>query len=217
MRTGACRSCNRVGELLSYDTRLWFVVIFIPVIPLGRKRIIDECMSCRRHFVAQADAYEQAKQLQTSGSMDRFRREPTAEVALEAHGQLLAFHEHDQAAEFRAAVLDRFPEDAGLRAGLALQLEQVAAYDEAAKLHEDAFAIDPDLPEARIGVALRRMVAGELDEARALLDFLEEPGAGQHHPIVALDTLSGYYQRAGRHEEALTIGEHLLREIPNAG
>ncbi len=217
VRTAACRSCNRVGELLSYDTRLWFVVFFIPVIPLGRKRIIDQCPACSRHYVAKADAFAQAKQLQTSGSLDHFRREPTPEVALEAHGQLLAFHEHDQAAEFRASVLDRFPEHAGLRAGLAAHLEQVAAYDEAAKLYEDAYQLDPDLPEARVGVARRRMIAGELDEARQLLDFLEVPGAGGHHPLGPLDVLSNYYQRAGRHEEALALGEHLLREIPEAG
>src|SRR4051812_40915606 len=154
-RTAPCRSCHRVGVLTSYDTRLWFVIAFIPVIPLGRKRIIDECPACTRHMVADAAAYEQARQLQTSGSMERYRREPTPEVALEAHGQLLAFHEHEQAAEFRESVLGRFPEHAALRSGLASQLEQAASYEEAAALHDAALELEPDLPEARVGVAMR--------------------------------------------------------------
>ncbi len=217
VRTAACRSCHRVVELVSYDTRLWFVVVFIPLIPLGRKRILDQCPACSRHFVAKADVYEEAKQLQTSGSLDRFRREPTPEIALEAHGNLLAFHEHEQAAEFRASVLGRFPGHAGLRASLAAHMREVAAYDEAANLYEAAYELDPDLPEARIGVAQSKMALGELDEARRLLDFLEVPGSGQHYPLGLLDVLSTYYQRQGRHEEALALGEHLLRELPEAG
>lgn len=42
-RISVCRACGRQGMLESYDTRLWFVIVFIPIIPLGRKRIIDQC------------------------------------------------------------------------------------------------------------------------------------------------------------------------------
>ena len=61
------------------------------------------------------------------------------------------------------------------------------------------------------------MAVGELDEARRLLDFLETPGAGQHYPLGPIDVLSVHYQKQGRHEEALSIAAHLLREIPEAG
>lgn len=115
VRNAACRSCNRVGNLESYDTRLWFVIVFIPVIPLGRKRILDACPSCTRHYVVKADVYEQTKQLQTSASLDRFRRESSTDSAIEAHGQLLGFHEYQQAAEFRQTALAKFPDHAGLR------------------------------------------------------------------------------------------------------
>src|SRR5262245_51958331 len=109
VRTAACASCQRVGALESYDTRLWFVILFIPIIPLGRKRILDSCGACNRHFVANADAYEQAKQLQTSASIEQFQREPSPETALAAHAQLLAFREDDRAAEFRGEALAKFP------------------------------------------------------------------------------------------------------------
>jgi tetratricopeptide (TPR) repeat protein len=217
VRTSTCGSCRRVGNLESYDTRLWFVILFIPVLPLGRKRIIDKCPYCTRHMAADADTYEQARQLQTSGSIERYRREPSPEAALEAHANLLAFHEHDQAREFRGTVLERFPDHAGLRAGLAAQLLQVSAYDDSAALYESALELDPDMPEARVGVARRWMALGKLDEARGLLDFLEAPGAGEHYSLGPLDQLSTYYQRQGRHEEALGIAEHLLHEIPQAG
>jgi tetratricopeptide (TPR) repeat protein len=217
VRTAPCRSCGRVANLESYDTRLWFVIIFIPVIPLGRKRVIDACPLCTRHFVADADKYEEARQLQVSAAQDQFRRDPSPQAALQVHATLLGFHETEQAAKFRQAARERFPADAEMMAGLAAQLEHVASYQEAAELHDVAHRLDPELPEARVAIAMRKMAAGELDEARRLLDFLEVPGAGQQYPLGPLDVLSTYYQKTGRHEEALEIAEHLLREIPAAG
>ena len=215
-RTAPCHSCHRVANLESYDTRLWFVVIFIPIIPLGRKRIIDACPFCRRHFAANADTYEQSKQLQISGSLEEYRRAASPESALKAHGQLLGFRDFEQAGQFRRNALERFPNHAGLRVGLASQLEHFAIYDEAPKLFEKGLALEPDMPEARVGVARWKMAAGDLAGARQLLDFLEAPGAGQHHALGPIDVLSGYYQRQGRHEEALELAQHLLRELPES-
>jgi tetratricopeptide (TPR) repeat protein len=216
-RTDACKSCGKVSVLESYDTRLWFVIVFIPVIPLGRKRIMDKCPRCTRHYALDLHKYEQARQLQISSALERFRREQSPEAVLEAHGQLLAFLENDQAAQFRATALEKYPAHAPLRAQLAAQLEHAASYAESSKLYEAALKQDPELPEARVGVARRRMVEGELDEARRLLGFLEVPGAGQLHAIGPLDVLSGYFQKAGRHDDALALATVLLREIPAAG
>ena len=215
VRTAACKSCGRVVNLVSYDTRLWFVVVFIPIVPLGRKRIIDQCPSCTRHYVLKADVYEQTKQLQTSASLERFRREPSADAAVQAHGQLLAFHEHEQAAEFRQTALGRFPNHAGLRAGMASQLRDMSSFAESAKLFQESFDLDPTLPEARVGVAQQKMGAGNLEEAENLLDLLMEPGAGQRYSLAPLDSLAGYFQQAGRHAEAMKIAQVLLREIPS--
>ena len=62
VRHGVCRSCGAEGPLESYDTRLWFVVVFIPVIPLGRKRIIDQCSRCSRHWAASQDQWERSEE-----------------------------------------------------------------------------------------------------------------------------------------------------------
>ncbi len=36
-----CSSCGAPGELTSYDTTLYVTVVYVPIIPLGRKRVID--------------------------------------------------------------------------------------------------------------------------------------------------------------------------------
>jgi tetratricopeptide (TPR) repeat protein len=217
VRVGNCAACHHHGKLESYDTRLWFVILFIPIIPLGRKRIMDNCPSCSRHYAADADSYEQAKQLQTSGSLEQYQREPSPETALMVHAQMLSFREHEQAAEFRSAALARFPKHVRLRVGMAQHLRDMSAYNEANQLFKEALELDGDDPDARAGVALVKMTENDLDGARTLLAHLEEPGAAQQYDLGPLDILAGYYQRAGRHEEALALAEVLLREWPTAG
>ncbi len=217
VRQGVCQSCHDETTLSSYNTRLWFVIVFIPIIPLGRKRIMDKCSRCQRHWAAQADEWEMSRQLQISGAMERFRSQPTPEVALEVHGSLLSFHQHDEATRLRDGVLEQFPDSASLRAGLASHLEQTGNWAGATPLYEAAFSLNPDDPAARSGVAVRHIQTGMLDEARELLDFLDKPGSSQLYSLEPLDQLAGAMQTAGRHEEAVQLCERLLSELPEIG
>jgi len=217
VRTGACEFCRRVVNLRSYDTRLWFVIVFVPVIPLGRKRVLDQCPSCTKHRVMSARDYADLRQQQISESMDRFAAEPSPQAALAAHATILAFRDFERAAELRKDALSRFPNHVGMLAGMASHLEQVSAPDEAAKLYEAALALQPDMPRARAGVAMRRMSEGSLEEARSLLEHLEIPGASSEHSLEPLNVLAAHYQKQGRHAEALELAGHLLRETPAVG
>ena len=214
VRSGVCRSCRRSGALESYDTRLWFVVIFVPVIPLGRKRIIDQCPFCRRHYVASKDQYEVSRQLNISAARDEYREQPSPQTALAVHVTMLGFHDYTGAEAFRHEVLERFPKNAELNAALASHLEQVAQYDEAVKLYQSAFELRPDLPQARIPIARQRMRAGDLDEARKLLEFLLARGAAQMYSLAPLEDLAHCYQKARRHADALKLCEHIVAELP---
>lgn len=216
-RLGACRSCGHTGTLESYDTRLWFVIIFIPVIPLGRKRIIDQCSHCQRHYVASKDQYEMSRQLGISAAQEQFREHPTPEAALELHATLLAYHDHEGAAAFSAEALKQFPQSGELCVGLASHMEQVSRYAEAAQFYEKAFELRPDLPQVRDAQARKKINENKLEEARDLLDFLMHPGAGQTYPFGTLDQLAFAYQKLGRHEETLELYQHLLNEFPHVG
>ena len=219
VRTAACHSCHRVANLESYDTRLWFVVIFIPIIPLGRKRIIDQCPRCRRHFAADADTYEQSKQLQVSGSLDEYRRSASPESALKAHGQLLGFRDFVQAGEFRRNALERFPDHAGLLGGLAAPARALR------QLRAGAGAVQPGLgPGARHAGGTHRGStledgcgrSGRCRTATSLISWrVPEPGSSTHW--ARSTRLAGSFQRWGRHSEALELAGHLLQELPKIG
>jgi len=211
-RTSACHSCGRTVELVSYDTRLWFVVFFIPIFPL--KRILDYCPACTRHYAVEADKWETAKQLEVSGAQEKFRTEPTADNAIAAHQQLLHFHQVDEAAEFQKTMTAKFADNAKVHAYLGAALAHIGKLDEAKPFYVRALELRPDLPEARIGVALAHIREGKLDDARKLLDFLEQPGASKLYSLEGLDKLARAYQNASRHDEALEIFSVIQRELP---
>jgi tetratricopeptide (TPR) repeat protein len=214
-RPGTCQQCGRSVVLASYDTRLWFVVFFIPIIPLGRKRIVEYCPACTRHYVLDLQKWETTKQLEISGALDKFRSQPTPEAAIEVHQALVNFHQSAQAAEFRQVMQEKFADNARVQAYLGAILVRLGRLDEATPRFERALALRPDLPEARVGVAEARMRAGRPDEARPLLDFLEKPGAAQLYSLAPLETLARSFQQARRHQEALDLLAKLIEALPS--
>ena len=176
-RAATCPHCGGQVELASYDTRLWAVIFFIPIFPLGRKRIIDYCPACTRHYVVEADKWETSKQLEVSGAEEKFRTSQLPEDAMALHQQLMNFHQLDQAAEFRKTMREKFADNAKVHVYLGASLEHFGKLDESAEMFQRALDLRPDLPEARVGVAHSCVRAGKLDEARKLLDHLEKPGA----------------------------------------
>ncbi len=72
---GVCRACQRITTLSTYDTRLYVVVLMVPIIPLGRKRIIDQCAACSRHMVLPFPEWQCAQQ-RTEQSVQAWRRSP---------------------------------------------------------------------------------------------------------------------------------------------
>lgn len=123
---GECRQCRQPATLRSYDTGHYFVVLFIPLIPLGKKRIIDECSRCQRHWVAKQGDYEVAQRKTIAAALEAYQDEPSAEKALQLHATLLGYGEHTQAAKFRAEATEAYPENGEFFGGLAAQLEQAA-------------------------------------------------------------------------------------------
>jgi len=217
IRPGQCRSCNRHVQLQSYDTRLWFVIVFIPIIPLGRKRILDSCPSCRRHYVSDLHKWETARQLEVSGAMDKFQSSPTPENAIAVHQQMLGFHQVTEATQFEKTMLAQFPDSAKIYAYLGSAQDHIGRRDQAAESYKRALELRPDLPEARIGMARAHIREGRLDDARKLLDFLEKPGSAQLYSLEVLETLAYAYQNRSQHREALELFGRLLEEFPKLG
>ena len=214
LRTGICRRCQREATLKSYDTRLFIIVFFIPVWPLGRKRIIDQCPHCTGHYIMNARQWEVSGQLNASDAKTRFANEPTAESAARAHAQLLSYFQYEEARELRDQALSRLPDDGALRADLGWQLRACDQHAEALQMFDEALRLRPDLPSARSGKAPYLIAQDKLDEARELVDFLMEPGAAQMYDLGPLISLFGQLQASRRPDDALELVPHIMQELP---
>jgi tetratricopeptide (TPR) repeat protein len=214
---GVCKSCGAEGILESYDTRLWIVVLYVPIIPLGRKRIIDYCSRCTRHYPLSRSQWEKIRHENVSGALAKYQANPSPEMALEVHGTLLGFHLAEEASKLREVVITEFPGSAEMHEGLGFQLHEKGQSAAAAAMFEKALKIQPDRPEARWGVARARINEGQLDQARDLLRFLEKAGSVQSYSLAPLEVLARAYQRSGRHHEALELCRFLLTEQPGRG
>lgn len=213
-RQGACHSCGRDTTLTSYNTRLWFVIAFIPIIPLGRKRIIDDCPICRRHFVVDLKKWETAKQLEISAALDKYRTTPNHETAIAVHQQLLKFHQIAQADEFQKELIEKYGEQALVPCYVGATLEHRGLAMKADPYYAKAFQLRPDLPQARVGVAMKALRENRLTDAMELLDFLDKPGSAQLYSLEPLEILGNALQKSGNHEHALRMYQRLLLELP---
>ena len=214
-RRTVCSSCGREAMMESYDTRLFFCFLFIPLIPLKRVRVLDMCPSCRVHRTVHPAEYEAGRQLHVSGALEEFRKQPTPANAVKVHAAMLAFHENDRALEFRTGADDMLGKDAQSMADIGSQLLQTSQADAAGPYFERAHVLRPDLPQARIGLALRRLNEARLDEAHSLLDFMEKPGSSQLYDLKPLLMLAERYHATGRRAEALGVYKFLLTELPH--
>src|SRR5687768_9883119 len=108
-RTGECEACHRGALLTSYDTRLWFTFLFIPVIPLGKKRILDYCSSCTTHRAMALAEWEAAKKKGMEEAARKALAEPgNAEAQIALHRTCLIMGEWDKADAFQKKLEDEF-------------------------------------------------------------------------------------------------------------
>ena len=47
---GECRHCHQETTLRSYDTTSYVTILYLPILPLGKKRIGRECSICGKHY-----------------------------------------------------------------------------------------------------------------------------------------------------------------------
>ncbi len=213
-RKAVCNHCHNMATMTSYDTRLWCVFLFIPVIPLGRKRVIDMCDACSYHYAQKAGEYETGRLQALARATEQLRSEGTVNAGLEMHATLLAYREMEEADELRGTLIKQYPDNVKLLTGIANHLKEIGLAKEARQTWNKLHKLDPELPEPRYWLSFDKMSRGRLDEARELLRFLEAPGSETHYNYDALLSLAELYQQKDRHDEVLEITNLVAERFP---
>lgn len=210
---GVCESCGNETILEDYETGHYFCLIFIPVIPLGRKQIIGYCPACTRHRAMPLDEWKRLKENAINEGMTQLaanKEDPGAAMTL--IGTLTGFNERQQAEELAEATQKSFHDNVDVQLFLGAWYEQQGRTDKADACFARAFEIDPNHPAAIRAEGVGMIGQGRLDEARALLDKLAPPSPDYDPSIFFL--LACAYQDHNQHDKAMELFEFINQNTP---
>ncbi|MDA0588307.1 MAG: hypothetical protein O2820_09085 [Planctomycetota bacterium] len=213
---GVCDSCHQAGDLETYETRLWFVVIFVPIIPLGKKQILDSCPKCRRHRVIALDEWQKIRDeaIQNSaGQLDEQRDDP--EAGLQMLHTLAGFRKTDEATKLARLLKARHPEHADLQYNVGGWLDFAGFKEEAGECFERAFELNAENQDYQRAYGISLAHKGTVDRAHELLAVFEPPS--RHYDPGTLLYLAQQCQANGDPQRAVDILRKVLKATPHWG
>ncbi|MHC4623821.1 MAG: tetratricopeptide repeat protein [Planctomycetota bacterium] len=200
---GECESCGREVILSSYDTTLYFVVIFVPLIPLGKKRVIWQCPVCKKHRHVSLAKWRQGKEKALGEARAKYEANPRdRNAAEELVSAFISYQEQDGFLEAVPEIAENHGRDAKLMKLVGrfyASLGYLAEADEAlcASLWVGE---DREVNEMLAEVLVRKL---EPDAAGPYLQHLiDEQVSGK---VGLLVFLAEGYQAVGEHGKALEV------------
>lgn len=210
---GVCESCGRASVLQDYETGHYFCIIFLPIIPLGRKQVVGYCSSCTRHRAMPLAVWKQIKQdAINKGMADLAANKQDPQVAMSLINTLTGFHEHQQASDLADAMQSSFRNDCDVQLFLGGWHEQQGRNIKADACFARAYEIDPSHPGAIRAEGVGLIGQGRLEEARALLDQLAPPSP--HYDPAVFFILAGAYQQRNQHAQAVEMYDFIKKNSP---
>jgi tetratricopeptide (TPR) repeat protein len=213
---GQCEFCKRIVELQNYETTLCACVIFIPVIPLGRKQILNYCPNCRRHRVASMAKWREVKNSTIDSGLAKLAESPDDPTAVcRLLGTYMGFRQFTEMTDLAGAAQRQFFDNPAVQVQTAVCFEQVERKKEAEAGWRRALELEPQNLVARRGLIRRQFDNGALAES---LRLLKSP------PAIVPSAEPGLYmalaqalQAQGSHREALDLLQEVLVAVPRFG
>ncbi|MGA1825925.1 MAG: hypothetical protein ACMUIP_14815 [bacterium] len=211
---GVCEYCGKQVTLTSYDTRLFFVLIYIPVLPLGQKRVINDCSSCRKHRVMPLNEYTHVTQNSVDEALSRYHSEPdNKQLALDALDTLFSLNKYDEANTVMQSIEKNFPHDAELLFKFAAWLEYSGEKIRSDEYFQKAFNADRNYKPARRAMGVIKIEEGNFQEAESLVHDLINP-EGDFDPSVVY-ILARKYKETNDPQKALHYYKQLIMNEPS--
>ncbi|HQK75427.1 MAG TPA: hypothetical protein PKZ25_04465, partial [Candidatus Hydrogenedentes bacterium] len=209
---GACEYCHNITTLLSYDTQRYLVALYVPLIPIGRYRVLRECPACTKHKAAKLAAWESAKAAARERALQTLRTPSDSRQAVdEAVGGVLAFHDAGTFDEIVPMLVERYPNDPDMAGLIGSGCHFFNRLEEACNALRVSLAGKEDPAVRReLGLVLIRMRrAGEAREVLQPLLVEGHPENLQHWFLLAAAC-----QADGDHRAALDLISDANRLYP---
>ncbi|WP_020473024.1 tetratricopeptide repeat protein [Zavarzinella formosa] len=207
-----CEFCNRQTDLSSYDTTLFFVVAFIPLIPIRRLRVLRSCAVCQKHRLISLAKWEAAKSSDSGELLEALKSDPdNRETIMRAIRFSMAYQDEPLFNNTVEALAAARTDDAEIQTLLGHGYSYFSRWPEAGEAFEAAVQAG-DSEERRESLAWALLKQDRPDEAKPwlqhVLDNKKRDAAGMVYHLVK------GYQAQGRHEEALEIMDERDKVFP---
>jgi tetratricopeptide (TPR) repeat protein len=200
---GVCGFCGGVGDLESYDTTLFFVVLFIPLLPLGKKRILEKCPSCQQHRALPLKEWEAHKAQDIDRLLARLQENPDdRDTILEALALAASYQDEPLLDKLAPALAQHRRDDAAIQAQLGAAYSYFGRRTEAEAAYRNSLAVADD-PRVREMLGLCLIKQGRPDEAAPYLAHIITQKDADQVGLIYL--LVEAYQAQGMHTDALEL------------
>ena len=209
---GKCEFCNQNATLKTYNTLKTFSLLFIPLISLGEKKIIDKCSICGRHKAVSIKKWEKLKTESIKLVFDDWIQQPDS---IETINGLLDtiqyFRDADKLNYISDEIYNRYSNNAGVINRLGNVFKSLNQFSKAEKAYRKSLQIEDNKP-VRENLAEVLMKNSKPDEAKQLIwHIVTEKDMGK---IYYIYLLIESYQFIGEHIKALEIIEDCVNNLP---
>jgi predicted Zn-dependent protease len=211
-RKGTCSYCNRVGELESYDTTLYFVVLFLPIIPMGSKRVLEACPHCRKHRALSLKKWEAIKAQDIARLLEQLEKDPDdRNNVMAAIGLAVSYQDEGLFDKLAGTLASHRRDDAAIQSQLGAAFGYFSRHPEAEAAYRASLAVE-DNPSVRQQLALALLKQDRPEDSvpylQHVLDNKTQESAGLIFLIVEA------YQAKGMHQEALAVMDQRAIAFP---
>lgn len=210
-REGVCRHCHRTAKLTSYDTRLYVVALMIPVFPLRKRRIIEQCGVCKRHLALPLKEWQVAQD-RSRATIDQYRTaRRDAAMAEECLRACLGYRDRATFGPLADELASDFADNPRILCMIAAGHTLFGGHAEAEQLLRRALALADDA-ETREMLAETLLNQGRPEEAEPLLAHIVDHGIPDR--VDNLYALARTWQFKGEHERALAVFDQCEALLP---
>jgi tetratricopeptide (TPR) repeat protein len=209
---GTCEFCKRYTNLESYDTTLFFVMLLIPIIPLGKKRILQECSACSKHRVLSYSKWNDAKARDSATVLAKLQSDPNdRDALLQALGFAISYQDEPLFDSLVERLGVEGATDALIQAQLGDGYYYFGRWPETEKAYRTSLKLQ-DNETVREGLGWALLKQDRPDEAKPYLQHILTNK--KVDSVGSIYYLIEGYQAQGRHEEALELMDECEQAFP---
>ncbi len=210
---GVCQWCNNATTLSDYETGYWICLIFIPVIPLGRRMILNECPVCTRHSAISLREWERVREASiTDGIHALSSQGNNPEKALELLGTYTAFKQYDQARELAVTIKSNNWNSYDVLLAVAGWFDEMGMQREADECFDRCLKLDYDCPASKHIRCITHIQEGELIPARELATEMFNMEPMEKLPVMSL--LADAFEQSHQLPDAYELHKMMLGRVP---